>query len=259
VEGHHAPDNRYYLVDLQRLFPPEDSFKKAWGVVIPVDISEHIRLVSTDKEEGGRPSKQCITEMMGGQDVDWGIKSYPELIIVCYSHAQDSSPINSRASSLLSTTIRGTALVFSGERRETLYCHLRPELVKQSKFAVSSDAFMRFGKHDKELHEQEVSSLRAVLVDQVIPEFAKSLIESPQDVISAFHLTQLMHNHGINMRYLGLLYMKIPKHLKRLKYNVIGFQMLARVIKGLVQAKLRSERVESKQRCKEVCQLKIRG
>jgi hypothetical protein len=63
-------------------------------------------------------------------------------------------------------------------------------------------------------------------------------------VISALHLPALMHEWGINLRYLGRIYTMLPKH-HRMKDNLLGYQMIARVIKSQLRTKLRAQNFTS--------------
>jgi len=61
--------------------------------------------------------------------------------------------------------------VIRGGRRESLYYLLRPELVSNFPKKLSSDAFTKFGRHDSEVHNAEVSEATEMLVKEKIPQF----------------------------------------------------------------------------------------
>ncbi|KAL6067106.1 Clu domain-containing protein [Balamuthia mandrillaris] len=152
-------------------------------------------------------------------------------------------PFNSRASCLVGRPIFGNVIAARGTKLQNFYYLLRPELVRQSPTPLSSDAFSNFGKNRREEHEAEILALTRKLREEVIPTFARWINQNPHKVVSGLHLPHLMHKHGINLRYLGRLYGLMKR--ERLKYNCVGFQMIARLLKNQLRAKLREKSVNS--------------
>lgn len=58
-----------------------------------------------------------------------------------------------------------------------LVYQLRPKVVLQHSCSLSADAFSRFGAHDAERHNSEVTDATTHLLEEVIPAFAVSLLE----------------------------------------------------------------------------------
>lgn len=65
---------------------------------------------------------------------------------------------------------------------------------------TQSDAMSGFGKHDMDIHNEELRMATEVLHKTVIPKFA-SLLDC-QDVSKLRLLTEMMHREGINTRHL---------------------------------------------------------
>eukprot|EP01124_Arcella_intermedia_P002084 TRINITY_DN11144_c0_g1_i2.p1 TRINITY_DN11144_c0_g1~~TRINITY_DN11144_c0_g1_i2.p1 ORF type:complete len:888 (+),score=212.48 TRINITY_DN11144_c0_g1_i2:141-2804(+) len=241
VEGHLGSDNRYYIVDMQRLFPTEQEFVKSYGVLIKADEKEPLELITIDRHR----YTEEISNYLGS---NWFERCFPDSLTVIY-HAKKSGHHNRRASCLCKADVHGDAISVIGEvsasLREVLFYMLRPEWLRKNRIKVSSDTFTRFGEHNKEEHEQQIYYLRKLLIEQNIPQFVRWLTMNTHLAISSLHLSKLFHEQGINLRYVGFIYMLVPETNKRLKYHVLGFTMLARVIKDLLQAKLRSIPVSS--------------
>jgi hypothetical protein len=95
-----------------------------------------------------------------------------------------------------------------------LYNHFRQEFLKLNRVPLSSDCYSKFGKHDHKYHRHEIKEAAKRLETEVIPQFAKDLIEGVQDEADSFEiqleeLPQLiadMHLRGINVRYLMILF-----------------------------------------------------
>ena len=86
-----------------------------------------------------------------------------------------------------------------------LYELLRPELVREYKVPLSSDAFSRFSSHSQEnkINNNEIKEATNYLFDTVIPKFSFSLLnsfEKSENSLIHFNLTNMLHNMGINIR-----------------------------------------------------------
>jgi hypothetical protein len=57
-----------------------------------------------------------------------------------------------------------------------------------------------FGKHDKDIHNQEIQDATDTLLNKYIPKFAASLDLLDKKKLKL--LTELMHREGINMRHM---------------------------------------------------------
>ena len=123
---------------------------------------------------------------------------------------------------------------------QQLYSLLRPELVMGWPTPLSSDAFSPFGKIDRAEHNSQVRCVTEHLHGVVIPQFAKALDLFPphlaQSYPAHFSLVHTLHNHGINVRHLGhvWLFLTCP-HWKA----VVALEIIARATKNLMHALLR--------------------
>lgn len=200
-----------------------------------------------------------------GEEVEWIERPFPELLQVIYStqiptdedgaEYSPSTPLvqNRRASLMTKTPIYGNAIVVKGEvepsKREVLFYMLRPEWIRKNKpIHVSSDVFTKFGFDKREVHEHEVLTLRQKLIEEQIPRFVNWATKNCHKIISAFHFPAILHEHGINLRYVGLIYLLIPEEYRRLKYSIVGVQMVARIVKNQLLSKLRARTFESMER-----------
>eukprot|EP00727_Mastigamoeba_balamuthi_P008686 m51a1_g444 hypothetical protein (1769) ;mRNA; r:86393-107549 len=134
-----------------------------------------------------------------------------------------------------------------GVKAARYYRLLRPEFVKSYRMSLCPDAFSNFIKDpaSEERINADVCEATRYLMEQVIPAFALELPELVQqhgvNRIETFPLTQAMHRRGINMRFLGRVraQSKDPKIL-----GLLLVEMIARVLKSLLAAKLRKKHEE---------------
>lgn len=128
-----------------------------------------------------------------------------------------------------------------------LFQMFRPEFVKSfTLFPLCSDAYSNFTaglEHAKE-HAEEVDLASMELLNVSVSNFVAELIARMGEEariagsLENFALTQLLHSHGINVRYLGEVVRKMGRHPFAL---VVLSQMVARVVKMGVRRTLRSE------------------
>ncbi|GAM24318.1 hypothetical protein SAMD00019534_074930 [Acytostelium subglobosum LB1] len=121
-----------------------------------------------------------------------------------------------------------------------LYRLLRPEFVRNYKYALCSDSFSRFIKgHNDEEHNRETVDATMYLFNTTIPELAEELnqieLVDANDVYH-FPIPERVHKHGVNVRYLG--------HVRKLcetpdMKSLIFVEMCARVVKQQLRQKLR--------------------
>eukprot|EP01091_Cochliopodium_minus_P016198 TRINITY_DN5993_c0_g1_i1.p1 TRINITY_DN5993_c0_g1~~TRINITY_DN5993_c0_g1_i1.p1 ORF type:complete len:1174 (+),score=399.27 TRINITY_DN5993_c0_g1_i1:76-3597(+) len=133
-----------------------------------------------------------------------------------------------------------------------LFRMFRPEFVVNFKFfPLCSDAYSRFieTQPDAEEHNREIDSATKELINVVIPNFARELLQLMEvevklkGTIYDFRLTEVVHSNGINMRYMGLIIKKMGRH----KYkDAILVNMIARIIKNQIRALLRKEMYKEK-------------
>ena len=128
-----------------------------------------------------------------------------------------------------------------------LFQMFRPEFVKSfTLFPLCSDAYSNFTAglpHARE-HAEEVDLASMELLNVSVSNFVAELIARMGEEariagsLENFALTQLLHSHGINVRYLGEVVRKMGRHPFGL---VVLAQLVARVIKIGFRRTLRSE------------------
>lgn len=89
-----------------------------------------------------------------------------------------------------------------GVRSCHLYKLMRAEAVRANPKALSSDAFSFFGKPDSEEHNAEVVDATERIVQLI------GTLCSTEILLSASSIKDLLHSRGINLRFLGTLYLK---------------------------------------------------
>jgi hypothetical protein len=128
-----------------------------------------------------------------------------------------------------------------------LFQMFRPEFVKSfTLFPLCSDAYSNFtaGLPDAREHAEEVDLATNELMNVSVSNFVAELIarmgEEARIVgnLESFAMTQLLHSHGINVRYLGEVLRKMGRHPFGL---VVLTQMVARVVKIGFRKSLRAE------------------
>lgn len=138
----------------------------------------------------------------------------------------------------------------TGTRSQTcyLYRQLRPELLQAYSVPLSSDAYSPFGIHERHIHNAEVKQATHFLFSEIIPSLASKLdgvsslapfgynpdaAELPNNGAVA----NLLHRHGINIRWMGLVYRYMRNQPIRL---ILLEEMIARVLKCEIRASLRT-------------------
>lgn len=114
------------------------------------------------------------------------------------------------------------------------YRLLRPEFVRNYHKPLSSDAFTGWGFIDKDVHNSEAKAATEYLLNVTIPNFGKALGEDLKINIS--QLTENLHQHGINVRHLGL----VRQHVKSAEFrDIILIEMICRSLKNDLRHQLR--------------------
>jgi hypothetical protein len=128
------------------------------------------------------------------------------------------------------------ATPIKGIRSCHLYKLLRAELVRSNPKALSSDAFSFFGKPDCEIHNAEVQEATDRIFQTLLPQIA-----SEEILLSPKALSDIMHEHGINLRFLGsLLTLSLRKQLSEPAILKILAELCARGSKALLFRQMRS-------------------
>lgn len=122
----------------------------------------------------------------------------------------------------------------SAPSREIFYNLLRPELVRQYKTPLSSDAYSAFGNIDRKIHNEEVKEATLYLHRQIIPNFVENTLYPLENNIID-RITERIHRAGINCRHLG----RIRSLINKSKYvNVqrcIMSEIVARTLKSILR------------------------
>ena len=133
-------------------------------------------------------------------------------------------------------------LVDSGSH---LYRLLRPEFVASWPFPLCSDAYSTFILNDPQriMHNKEVEQATSHLFTKVIPDYARKLNWALREAIDlgaldSFGLTENLHRHGINLRYIGLLEKSMSDESSR---RLLYIEAVARVIKNRLRLLLRTK------------------
>eukprot|EP01087_Luapelamoeba_hula_P002431 TRINITY_DN1209_c0_g1_i3.p1 TRINITY_DN1209_c0_g1~~TRINITY_DN1209_c0_g1_i3.p1 ORF type:complete len:1191 (-),score=150.31 TRINITY_DN1209_c0_g1_i3:38-3436(-) len=133
------------------------------------------------------------------------------------------------------------APISATEKRAIYYNMLRPELVRNFRTALSSDAFSGWGMQDplRKTHDQEVLECTRELHKTVIPRVAAELddlVTSQKLPASQLNFSEVLHKHGVNMRHLG-------RVKTRVKNSEVGkellIEMVVRVFKNSLRQQLR--------------------
>eukprot|EP01129_Flabellula_baltica_P006764 TRINITY_DN2573_c0_g2_i1.p1 TRINITY_DN2573_c0_g2~~TRINITY_DN2573_c0_g2_i1.p1 ORF type:complete len:697 (-),score=131.22 TRINITY_DN2573_c0_g2_i1:3499-5589(-) len=239
LEAHLGDDNRCYILDTARLFPPfppDNTFvafkicEKMEGriitpVVVPYDNWEdHI----PDLIDGYISEEKLLKKEFSSGVLFHG---YPQDFL--------SAERNTLASSLLSSDIFGdVVLVYTGGSiGRKFHSLLRKELVKQSETPLSSDAFTKFDVGpDKLVNEEEVKRVTQKLINEIIPNAAKF----QKKINTGRELCEYLHSKGINLSKMGL----VRDHtISERMRNLILKEMIFRSVKNDMRSELR--RIES--------------
>ena len=136
----------------------------------------------------------------------------------------------------------------SAHRMGHLYRLLRPEFVRVYPKPLCSDAFSKFTcpnhkdrvrREMAEEHDNEIDEATEFLTGEVVPRFAERLVKLPPEKRASFPLIMLLHEAGINCRYLGLLCGHVANRKDAYWSTVLLIEMVARVIKTDLRALLR--------------------
>jgi len=108
--------------------------------------------------------------------------------------------------------------------------------LKQLDKPLSSDCFTGFGRHDFAIHHEEARQATRHLVEVVIPSFIRKLEAHEFLPVHSHQLTQAMHQHGINMRYLGVIRAGAKDPMLR---GLTAVEMITRSAKSVIRQRMR--------------------
>eukprot|EP01125_Pyxidicula_operculata_P004215 TRINITY_DN1624_c0_g1_i3.p1 TRINITY_DN1624_c0_g1~~TRINITY_DN1624_c0_g1_i3.p1 ORF type:complete len:788 (+),score=138.75 TRINITY_DN1624_c0_g1_i3:44-2407(+) len=118
-----------------------------------------------------------------------------------------------------------------------LYRQFRPEFLKIYSTPLSSDAFTKFQKYEKDKStEADIREATQYLLNWIIPDFCLKYPKQLLKTISFDDLNYMIHQNGINIRYLAVVAKLLPSpYQKYFAYT----EMVARAIKNHIREELR--------------------
>jgi len=137
-----------------------------------------------------------------------------------------------------------------GHKLGNLYQLLRPEFVRNYEVPLCSDALSKFTcpnhpdpvrREMAEQHNVEIDRATTYLKEVVVPSFARRLVELSKEQRDEFPLVMMMHEAGINVRFLGLIFTQVVKQRDDYWAVRLFIEMAARTIKSEVNALLRKK------------------
>ena len=123
-------------------------------------------------------------------------------------------------------------------RNSFLYCLLRPEFVKKYPRPLCPDAYSGFVTVDADKHILEIEEATSHLLNTEIKLLAKKLDNLPNEVVKQANLKEILHENGVNLRYMGLLRVEINNPILR---NLFLVEMIARIIKHNIRELMRNQ------------------
>jgi hypothetical protein len=259
IEGHAGKDGHFYVIDTARVLPPLPPKSKFNAFWIPHDTDVN----GTKEWERLAPMKSIKLELR-----DWKsrvkhrlLKSYKltneeyldtELVeefftfgsIFYVPKEMQATPVLNRIASVsCQRPIYGNAIMVHtpGLKGKVLYNLMRPELLKQSPTALSSDAFTMFQIPgiEKENDEKDIRGLYHKLKKEIIPQFCEKLKSGEITVRNGEQLCRAMHEHGINLRFLGKIRKQFFDQRHHPLFKIIGLEICSRTTKGFLKGILR--------------------
>ena len=128
-------------------------------------------------------------------------------------------------------------------RNSYLYRLFRSEFVKNYSTSLCPDTFSGFVSEGAEEHIKEVEEATAYLKNQTIPKFAAYLNSMEDREVDKLNLKEVLHESGINLRYLGNLRHEVKREDIK---QMILVEMVARIIKHELRSKMRQQMRELK-------------
>jgi hypothetical protein len=113
---------------------------------------------------------------------------------------------------------------------------LRPEFVKKWRCPLYADAFLA-NSDDKK--NREVSEATKYLRETEIPKFVSQLKLQSSSIHCQSDLVKIMHQTGINLRYLGIIYDQLEENNSIRQFCLV--EMISRTLKDLVYQQWRNK------------------
>lgn len=226
----------FFFKYIARLFPCQTPFHSA--LFIPADESKPCKEIElgpelfVSREKWSRVLEVNFREEEGSKNI------FARTTSIGRVWSEVSGASNQRATALVGAKVWGNAVLLRKPKAGSLYRMLRPELVRENEVPLSSDAWTTFqsGDPEREAHNREVDRATQRLLLGVIPRFAEELQRHTATPVNHNELARLMHRHGINIRFLGLVRRLLARpHLK----SFLLTDMVSRVIKEKLRGELR--------------------
>lgn len=141
---------------------------------------------------------------------------------------------------------RGDVVWIAPASAPTLTHRFRFEYLQTLSTAVNSDAFT---PHATDADSRVATEAYNRLVDEIVPAFTNDLCAGRILVTHGKDVTQAMHKKGINLRFLGKVYTLADDMRVR---AIVLTEMVCRVIKNAVRARLRTSTAPTDQRRREI-------
>lgn len=240
IEVHMGKDDRVYILDAARLMPPSYPSPTIRGVLIPADGRSPIRELSDGLRVSSFASDatNVLMQLHPRRKKRMIVCDYIQLAGTHMIHSKQKARKNHRASYFASAVVMGDAVVAQGGTKNIhLYNHLRPEAVQAFEHALSSDAYSSFSTRRKEDDEAVTRATEKVL-ENAIPDLARKMDErSDVTFVNSMQLKEILHDHGINIRFLGQLRACVQTtHIK----TFLMSEMITRVLKNTLRRIMRS-------------------
>lgn len=249
IEGHEGSDGRFYLLDTARVFPPEAPIATQLAVLVPArhavaahevrlrrgELRKHVADILGLASVAELAETQLKGDMEGvtllhRSEAAGGFKGGPDLL--------PNVRANKMAVGVLPLIFGDVVVVGRLSRVPHLVRLLRPELVRCWSKPLSSDAYTLFGQHNAALHNSRVRAATECLRERLVRNFADSLSSFRRLPSSGAQLVEMMHECGINVRYMGLIRTATSRgHIMRLRLLT---EMIARVVKSMLTERLRA-------------------
>ena len=227
IEVHNGRDGCLYILDTARVLPPEQPPRFFQALLIPCDdVAISIDLPTQGLEKSiasiiPEPHKRA-TFLLG----------------TVYS-CKAESELNEKVSMLVGMDVFGDCLIVpAGYKGKFLYNLLRLEFCQNYSKPLSSDAFSGFGRHNFRAHNDEVIEASLHLKSSVLPSIVRYLDSGllKGNLEDGAILTRVMHDRGLNMRLLGLVWSRSSNPVVKL---VAMSEMTTRAAKQLFRGTMR--------------------
>eukprot|EP00698_Gefionella_okellyi_P019190 TRINITY_DN584_c0_g1_i1.p1 TRINITY_DN584_c0_g1~~TRINITY_DN584_c0_g1_i1.p1 ORF type:complete len:1314 (-),score=331.34 TRINITY_DN584_c0_g1_i1:549-4436(-) len=249
IEGHRGTDGRHYVLDTARVFPPETPLAVVLCVLMPKSARGALRII----ELPVKTWRQTLSELLGW-DVTPESVGFRTADYVMFTRDIVKGSLNKWATGYFGKPIYGNAAVVQVLRGHHLYNLLRPELLSRLPTPLSPDAFSWFGRHDANKHNPEVRAATLKLIHDAIPKLSNEFYMETVVCRGTMDLRKVMHDRGINMRFLGLVrYEMVKRDAYQHAYivDLLLTDMITRVCKALLAEQLRAVRAVSDQSYKQ--------